>query len=168
MADTPAPVAPAQYLGFHVATDEYALPILRVREILRYEPPTRVPGVPAFIVGVMNVRGAVLPVIDLAQKLGLPARPVTRWSCVLGVEVTIHGEPLKLGLLVDQVSQVIELRPDEIEPTPSFGLPVRLEFLQGMGRLERRFVLLLELDKVLSAEELRVASLVPSTAAGSA
>lgn len=143
-----------QYLSFFVAGEEYGVGILKVREILEFDTITRVPGTPPHVRGVLNLRGNVVPVIDLAVKLGLPETQVTRRTCVVIVEVTLDGEPTVMGLLADAVSQVIELPPDQIEPPPPFGTGIRLEFLEGMGRAGKKFVLLLDIDRVLTTNEL--------------
>ncbi|RKH12965.1 chemotaxis protein CheW [Corallococcus praedator] len=144
----------SSYLSFMLAGEEYAVGLLRVREIIEYRPVTRVPGMPAAVQGVINLRGSVVPVVDLAVKFGLPARPITRWSCFVIVEVSLDGQQTVLGLLCDTVREVLELGADDIEPPPAFGTRVRLEFLRGMGRHGDTFILLLDLDRLLSLEEL--------------
>jgi chemotaxis signal transduction protein len=143
----------SQFLTFSVADEEYGISVLTVREILEYDTVTRVPRTPAFIRGVINLRGRVVPVVDLAVRFGLPPSPVTNRSCVVIVEVQVQGEPVVMGLIADAVNQVIELGPEDIEPPPSFGTRVDVAYLKGMGRAEKRFVLLLEIDRVLSATE---------------
>ncbi|GMT96385.1 chemotaxis protein CheW [Corallococcus caeni] len=144
----------SSYLSFMLAGEEYAVGLLRVREIIEYRPVTRVPGMPAAVQGVINLRGSVVPVVDLAVKFGLPPRPITRWSCFVIVEVALDGQQTVLGLLTDTVREVLELGPADIEPPPAFGTRVRLEFLRGMGRHNDGFILLLDLDRLLSLEEL--------------
>ncbi|MCY1034844.1 chemotaxis protein CheW [Corallococcus sp. BB11-1] len=144
----------SSYLSFMLAGEEYAVGLLRVREIIEYRPITRVPGMPVAVQGVINLRGSVVPVVDLAVKFGLPPRPITRWSCFVIVEVSLDGQQTVLGLLSDTVREVLELGPDDIEPPPAFGTRVRLEFLRGMGRHGDAFILLLDLDRLLSLEEL--------------
>lgn len=146
--------ARSSHLSFVIAGDEYAVGILRVREIIEYCPITRVPGMPAAVQGVINLRGSVVPVVDLAVKFGLPPRPVSRWSCFVIVEVTLDGQQTAIGLLTDSVSEVLELGPDDIEAAPAFGTRVRLDFLLGLGRHEGRFIMLLDLDRLLSIQEL--------------
>jgi purine-binding chemotaxis protein CheW len=148
-----AVVEQTQYLGFVVADEEYAIGILRVREILEYDTLTKVPTAPPSIRGVINLRGRVVPVVDLAVKLGLPESPVTRRTCIVVVEVHLDGELAVMGVLADAVSQVMDLPASEIEPTPSFGTHVRVDCLLGMGRTGKKFVLLIDIDKVLSAED---------------
>jgi purine-binding chemotaxis protein CheW len=154
-----------QYLGFYVAEEEYAIGILRVREILEFDTVTRVPTTPPSIRGVINLRGRVVPVVDLAVKLGLPESPITKRTCVVVVEVDLEGERTVMGVLADAVSQVLDLPSSEIEPPPAFGPRVRVDCLLGMGRAGKKFVLLLDIDKLLSTDELAVAAQVAEAAA---
>ncbi|HEY6005750.1 MAG TPA: chemotaxis protein CheW [Anaeromyxobacter sp.] len=146
-----------QYLAFALAGGEYAVGILKVKEILQYEELTRVPSTPRSIRGILNLRGSVIPVVDLAVKFGLPETAVTKRTCVLVVETAFGGVPTVMGLVAEAVSEVIELGPDEIEEPPAFGTRVKVDHLVGMGKVGRRFVLLLDIDKVLSAEEQELA-----------
>jgi purine-binding chemotaxis protein CheW len=143
-----------QYLTFFIRSEEYAVGILRVKEILEYETVTRVPGMPPHVRGVINLRGAVLPVVDLAAKFGHAETEPTRTTCIVVVETKVEGELLVIGLLADAVSEVIDLAAAQVEPPPSFGTGVRLDFLTGMGKLDGRLVLLLDLDRILSPVEL--------------
>ena len=154
----PAAETPTQYLAFLVGRDEYAVPILRVREILAFEDATRVPATPPWIRGVVNLRGQVLPVIDLAVKFGLSATVASSRTCVVVFEVVIDSQPTSVGALVDEVSQVLELAASEIEPPPSFGTQVRVEFLVGAALSKGRFALLLDSDRVLTSDELLAVS----------
>ncbi|HZS08150.1 MAG TPA: chemotaxis protein CheW [Blastocatellia bacterium] len=154
-----------QYLTFFIGAEEYAISILKVKEILEFDTLTRVPQTPAFIRGVINLRGRVVPVIDLAVRFGLGDSQITRRTCIVIVEVELEGEPAVMGVMADAVSQVIELRPDEIEEPPSFGTRVRTDHLLGMGRAGKKFVLLLDIDQVLSSEELTTVSLVAEESA---
>jgi len=149
-----------QFLSFSLRGSDYAVGILQVKEILQYETVTRVPSVPASVRGVINLRGAVVPVIDLAVKLGLPPTQVTRRTCILIVEAALGDERTVLGVMADAVREVLELGPEEIEPTPAFGTEVRVEFLLGMGKAGRGFVLLLDLDRVVSAGDRALAAQV--------
>lgn len=151
-------VAMSQYLSFRLGEEEYAVPILRVKEIIQYTPVTRVPGMPPAVLGVINLRGKVVTVVSPALKFGLPPRPITRWTCIVIAEAELEGERADVGLLVDSVSQVMDLTSEDMEPAPSFGTRVRAEYLQGLGRTEGGFVLLLELGKLLSPEELLAAA----------
>jgi purine-binding chemotaxis protein CheW len=152
--ETPTEVPNTQFLSFQLAGEEYGVGILKVREIIEYPPVTHVPITPPWIRGVINLRGAVVPVIDLAVKFGLPAREVTPRTCIIVVEVECGGERVVMGIVSDAFSQVIELRPQDIEPPPAIGTRMRLEYLVGMARADRRFILLLDIDRILSADEL--------------
>lgn len=139
-----------QYLSFQLAGEEFAFGILRVKEILEYDTLTRVPNAPAAVRGVINLRGSVVPVLDLALLFGLPATEVTKRSCVIIVEVQGDGQQRVMGVLADAVNQVIELAPETIEPSPTFGSRVRVEYLVGMGKVDsRKFVLILDIDRLL-------------------
>jgi purine-binding chemotaxis protein CheW len=148
------PVSTVQYLTFFTASEEYAISIVKVSEIVEYEAVTTVPNTPVWIRGVTNLRGKVVPVVDLAVKFGLPASDISKFSCIIITEVMFQGENLTMGVLADSVSQVIELSADEIEATPPFGTRVKTEYLLGMGAMGKKFCLILDIDKVLSADEL--------------
>ncbi|MGA7557988.1 MAG: chemotaxis protein CheW [Terriglobales bacterium] len=142
-----------QYLTFMTAGEEYAISIVKVSEIVEYEAVTAVPNTPVWIRGVTNLRGRVVPVVDLAVKFGMPASGISKFSCIIITEVMFQGEQLTMGVLADSVSQVMELSADEIEATPPFGTRVKTEYLLGMGALGKKFCLILDIDKVLSADE---------------
>lgn len=146
--------AQAQYLSFYIANEEYAIGILRVREIIEFGMLTVVPATHPSIRGVINLRGAVVPVVDLAVKLGLPPAVITRLTCIVIVEVVIDGEATVMGVMADSVSQVVELSPQDIESAPAFGTRLKVDYLLGMGKLGAKFLLLLDIDRVLSAEAL--------------
>jgi len=151
-----------QYLSFVVAGTNYGVPILKVKEILQYEELTLVPGTSPSIRGVINVRGAVVPVVDPAVKFGRPASAPTRLTCVLVVEIATSEGSLTLGVLADAVNAVVDLRAVDVEPPPTFGPGVRVDYLAGVGKVGKGFVLLLDLDRVLTASE---ADLVAQAAA---
>jgi purine-binding chemotaxis protein CheW len=157
--------ARTQYLSFSLRGTEYAIGILRVKEILQYEETTHVPSTPRSVRGVINLRGQVVPVIDLAAKFGLGEIAPTRLTCILIVEALLEGAPTVVGLLADSVQEVIELGQEDVEPTPAFGTQVKVEFLLGVGKLGKRFVLLLDLDRVVSADERAFAREVAAPAA---
>jgi purine-binding chemotaxis protein CheW len=148
------PLNTVQYLTFLTAGEEYAVGIVKVSEIVEYEAVTTVPNTPVWIRGVTNLRGRVVPVVDLAAKFGLPHSNISKFSCIIITEVMFQGEKLTMGVLADSVSQVVELSADEIEATPPFGTRVKTEYLLGMGPLGKKFCLILDIDKVLSADEL--------------
>jgi purine-binding chemotaxis protein CheW len=162
MSSAPQDQSSTQYLSFFLGGEAYAIGILRVREILEYQAPTRVPQTPPSIRGVINLRGKVIPIVDLALKFGLPATAATKWTCIIVVETNIAGEAAVMGVLADSVSEVIDLPPSEIEVPPAFGTRVKVDYLRGMGRSGQKFMLLLDIDRVLSAEETAVASAVPA------
>lgn len=143
-----------QFLTFLLAEESYAVSILRVREIIEYDTLTRVPNMPTSIRGVINLRGAVVPVVDLGVRFGLRDSRVTKRTCVIIAEVEVGGERLVMGLMADAVSQVIDLQPSEIEPPPAFGTRVRVDFLKGLGKIGKKFVLILDLDRALSNTDL--------------
>lgn len=143
-----------QFLTFLLAREEYAISILKVKEILEYDTITTVPNTPKWICGVLNLRGSVVPIVDLAQKFGRPASEVTKLSCIVIVETTIDGESITMGVLVDSVSQVIDLSAADIEEPPPFGTRLKIDYLEGMGRSGKKFCLILNIDNVLASEEL--------------
>jgi chemotaxis signal transduction protein len=153
----------SQFLSFHVGGTDFGVPILKVKEILQFEGVTRVPGTPASVRGVINVRGAVVPVIDLGVKFGKGEVAETQRTCVLVVEVRTQDEKLTLGVIADAVNEVVALTADEIEPPPAFGTGVRVDHITGMGKVGKGFVILLDIDPVLAAAE---ADLVALAAAG--
>jgi purine-binding chemotaxis protein CheW len=143
-----------QFLTFYLAGEEYGIGILRVKEILEYDTVTPVPQTPPAIRGVINLRGNVVPVVDLAAKFGLPPSPIAKRTCIVIVEVSLAGRETVMGILVDAVSQVMDLAPGDIEPPPAFGTAVKVDYLQAMGKVGKKFVLLLDVDQVLAAPEL--------------
>jgi len=151
---TPQPGSHGQYLTFYVAGEEYAVNILKVREIIEFDTVTAVPNTSPWIRGVTNLRGHVVPVIDLAVKFGLAASKTSKFSCIVITEVSYNGDKLTMGVMADSVSQVLDFFDGDIEATPPFGTRVRLEFLLGMGKIGKKFCLILDIDKVLSADEI--------------
>ncbi len=143
-----------QYLTFYIANVEYAINILKVKEIIEYDTVTKVPKMPACICGVINLRGSVVPVADLAIKFGLPATTITKLTCIVIVEVEMQHERFILGVMADAVSQVIDLPAGDIAPPPAFGAQIRVDYLLGMGKLGNKFLLILDIDKLLSTDEL--------------
>jgi chemotaxis signal transduction protein len=143
-----------QYLTFAVADEEYAIEILRVREILVYSSLTLVPRAPEFIAGIMNLRGSVVPVVDLRVKLGLPPTVITGSTCIVVIDIDGEHGLATVGLLADDVRQVMELASDDVEPPPAFGTKIDMAFLRGMGDLGDRFALILDIDRLLTALEL--------------
>ena len=148
----------SHYLTFFIGREEYGVQILRVREIIELGAITQVPLAPACVRGVINLRGSVVPIVDLAIKFGQSACTATRFTCVVVVEVATAGELAVIGLMVDAVNQTMELAPGEVDVVPSFGTLAPKDFLVGMATAGDKFVLLLDIDRALSAEELRGAA----------
>lgn len=145
-----------QYLTFMLSDEEYAVPIMQVKEIIEYNDLTSVPMVPAFIAGALNLRGGIVPVINLAIKFGIPASEITRRTCVVIMEVMLDNEQTVIGMLVDKVLQVIDIADENIDAAPTLGAQMRTDFIRGMGKLDDRFVIILAINKVLSVEEVAV------------
>ncbi len=153
-ADGLADGEPAQFLTFSLNGEMFAVAISHIKEIIEFGQPTEVPMMPAFIRGVINLRGAVVPVIDLNARFGREASAVSRRSCIVIVEVPAEDGAQDIGIMVDAVSEVLEIPASEIEPAPSFGSRIRSAFLQGMGKVDGRFVMILSIGQVLSVDEL--------------
>jgi len=145
---------PAQFLTFTLGEEVFAMDIRTVREIIQVGPMTTVPLMPGFVRGVINLRGAVVPVIDLQARFGRPRATVGKKTCIVIFDALRDGERVELGLLVDAVSEVIDIAPEQIEPPPSFGSAVRRDFIQGMGKVGTRFVIILEPDKAFDVSEM--------------
>ena len=143
-----------QYLTFALGSEMFAVGTLSVKEIIEYGQMTVVPMMPGFIRGVINLRGAVVPVIDLAARFGRSETVITRRTCIVIVEVPNEDGKQDIGVVVDAVSAVLEIAPSDIEPVPAFGAKIRSDFIAGMGKVAGRFVILLEVGKVLSIDEI--------------
>jgi purine-binding chemotaxis protein CheW len=143
-----------QYLTFKLQDEVFAFDISTVREVLDFTAITKVPRTPDFMRGVINLRGSVVPVIDLRLKFGLSMTEKTVSTCVIIVEVKISDEPVILGVLADSVQEVMDLDRDHIEPAPRIGTHLKTDFIKGMGKRDDRFVMLLNIDKVFSSDEL--------------
>ena len=146
-----------QYLTFFLAGEEYAITILQVTDIIECGAVTRVPGTPPWIRGVHNLRGTVVPVIDLAIKVGLPSTEITRRTCIVIVELKADDETLIMGVMADSVHQVVDFTAGQIQPAPAFGPRVHVDCLLGMASSNGKFVLLLDIDRVFSSDEIVVA-----------
>ena len=151
---TPHAETRAQYLSFELSGEEYAVNILRVREIIEYDTLTRVPGMPACVRGVINLRGRVVPVLDMAARFCLAESGTTRRSCIVMVELTDGDSSVVIGIITDAVSQVLDLADTDIEPPPSFGTSIGVEFISGMAQTGKKFVILLDIDRALDVAEL--------------
>ncbi|GFE56678.1 chemotaxis protein CheW [Geobacter sp. AOG1] len=145
---------PAQYLTFTLNEEVFALDIGKVREVLDYTTVTRVPRTPEFMRGVINLRGNVVPVVDMRLKFGMPAIEKGVNTCIIIVEVTVDGETTVLGAMADSVQEVLDLGPEQIEPVPRIGTKLNIDFLQGMGKEGERFIMILNIDRVFSVDEL--------------
>jgi purine-binding chemotaxis protein CheW len=143
-----------QYLTFKLGDEIFALDVAKVREILDFTTVTKVPRTPDFMRGVINLRGSVVPVVDMRLKFGMSVTEKTVNTCIVVVEVGLEGETVILGALADSVQEVIDLEPDQIEPAPKIGTKLRTDFIRGMGKSESRFIMILDIDKVFSSDEL--------------
>lgn len=150
----------AQYLTFTLGGEMFAIGILRIKEILEYGNLTGVPMMPAFVRGVINLRGAVVPVVDLSARFGRANAEVTRRSCIVIIEAEAQATAQDVGLMVDAVSAVLEIPASEIEPAPSFGARIRADFISGMAKVDGKFVIVLNVDRVLSVDEMAALSAV--------
>lgn len=143
-----------QYLTFKLAEEIFALDVAKVREILEYTTITKVPQTPEFMRGVINLRGSVVPVIDMRLKFGMSATEQTINTCIIVVEVTLDGDTTILGALADSVQEVVELEPELIEPAPHIGTRLNTEFIKGMGKHEEHFIMILDIDRVFNETEM--------------
>ena len=149
-------IAPLQYLTFSLDQEQFAVDISKVREVLEFSSVTKVPRTPDFMRGVINLRGSVVPVIDLRLKLGLSRTEASIDTCIIIIEAETHDERLVLGAMADSVQEVVELDPKSIEPPPRIGTRVNIDFIRGIGKRDEQFVILLDINRVLTGGELRV------------
>jgi purine-binding chemotaxis protein CheW len=147
-----------QYLTFQLGEEVFALGVSNVREILEFTTVTKVPKTPEFMRGVINLRGSVVPVLDMRLKFGLTRTEKTVDTCIIVVEVSFEEENTIIGALVDSVQEVFDLEPDQIEPAPKIGTQLKTEFIKGMGKRDDHFIILLDIDKVFTSDELAVAT----------
>ena len=166
-AQQTAAESPQQYLAFVLGGEMFAVGILNVKEIIEYGQLTEIPMMPAFIRGVINLRGAVVPVIDLAARFGGAQSQAGKRTCIVIVEVSENEFRHDIGIMVDAVSEVIEIPASDIEPPPSFGARIRADFIHGMGKVAGKFVILLNIVKVLSIDEIAMLAQVAGDHAGS-
>jgi purine-binding chemotaxis protein CheW len=143
-----------QYLTFMLADETYALDIGKVREVLDFTTVTKVPRTPDFMRGVINLRGSVVPVVDLRLKFGMSRTENSVNTCIIITEATVDNDTTVLGALADSVLEVLDLDPGSIAPAPRIGSRLRTEFIKGMGKRDDRFIMILDIDKVFSAAEL--------------
>lgn len=164
-ADSQALEEQQQYLTFMLSGETYAIGILRIKEIIQYGQLTEVPRMPDFIRGVINLRGAVVPVIDLSARFGKPPTAIGRRNCIIIIEVVMGEETQNIGVMVDAVNAVLEIPADEVEPAPTFGTNIRADFIAGMGKINGKFVIILNIQHVLSMDDMEALVSVGSSAA---
>ncbi len=143
-----------QYLTFKLDHEIFALDVATVREVLDFTTVTKIPRTPEFMRGVINLRGSVVPVVDLRLAFGMTATEKTVNTCIVVVEVCLEGETTIMGALADSVEEVIDLEPEQIQPAPRLGTSIKTDFIRGMGKREAQFLMILDIDRVFSAEEL--------------
>lgn len=145
-----------QFLTFELSHEIYGIGILKIKEIIEYGNLTTVPMVPDFIAGVINLRGAVVPVINLAHRFQVEPSELTKKTSIIIIEISDGEGMLEIGIIVDLVNEVIELSPDNIAAPPTFGAKIRADFIKGMGKIDEKFMILLDVDNVLSIDELSI------------
>ena len=150
-----------KFLTFLMANEKYGLEILKVREIMGMMDVTSIPTTPAFIRGVINLRGKVIPVVDLRLKFGIEAKEDTQRTCIIVVHLTHTAQEMTMGIIVDEVSDVLDIDRNQIEPPPSFGANIRTDFILGMGKVDQKVMTMLDIDRVLTEQEV---TLVESSA----
>lgn len=157
---------PGQYLTFTLNGEMYSIAILNVKEIIEYGSVTEIPMLPDFIRGVINLRGSVVPVIDLSCRFGSEPTQVARRTCIVIIELLQENSDTRhdVGIMVDSVSEVLEIYSNDIEPAPNFGVRIRTDFIEGMGKVNGRFVIILDVSRVLSIEELALLTQVAQDA----
>jgi purine-binding chemotaxis protein CheW len=143
-----------QYLTFMLGGEVFAIGILAIKEIIEYGNLTEVPMMPDYIRGVINLRGSVVPVVDLSARFGRKNTELTRRTCIVIIEVASDQEKQVIGVVVDAVNEVLEIQAEQIEPPPAFGAKIRTDFIRGMGKVEGKFVIILNVDNVLSIDDL--------------
>jgi purine-binding chemotaxis protein CheW len=143
-----------QYLTYKLGDETFALDITKVREVLDFTTATKVPRTPEFMRGVINLRGSVVPVVDLRLKFGMTRTENSVNTCIIITEVTVDGDTTILGCLADSVQEVLDLDEEHIAPAPRIGTKLRTEFIRGMGKRDDRFIIILDIDKVFSSDEL--------------
>jgi purine-binding chemotaxis protein CheW len=143
-----------QYLTFKLEEEVFALGISKVREVLDYTTITRIPEMPEFMLGVINLRGSVVPVVDMRLKFGMSRSEAKVNTCIIIVEIDLDGETTIIGALADSVQEVLELDPDQVEAPPRIGTRLKSRFIKGMGKRDNQFIIILDIDEVFSADEL--------------
>jgi purine-binding chemotaxis protein CheW len=148
-----------QYLTFKLGHEIFATDVAKVREVLDFTTITEIPRTPDFMAGVINLRGSVVPVVDMRLCLDMSKTERTTNTCIVVLEVLLENEPVVIGALADSVEEVIDLEPEQIRPAPRIGTQIRTDFIKGMGKREAQFIMILDIDRVFSAEELGAARL---------
>jgi purine-binding chemotaxis protein CheW len=143
-----------QYLTFKLGNEIFATEVAKVREVLDFTQITAIPRTPEFMRGVINLRGSVVPVVDLRLCLNMSRTEQTTNTCIVVLEVLLESEAIVIGALADSVEEVIDLDPDQIGPAPQIGMQVRTDFIKGMGKRDSQFIMILDIDRVFSADEL--------------
>jgi purine-binding chemotaxis protein CheW len=143
-----------QYLTFKLGNEIFATDVAKVREVLDLTTITQIPRTPEFMAGVINLRGSVVPVVDLRLCFEMSKTESTRNTCIVVVEVLLDSESTIIGALTDSVEEVIDLEPEQIQPAPRIGTQIRTDFIKGMGKRDTQFIIILDIDRVFSAEEL--------------
>jgi purine-binding chemotaxis protein CheW len=143
-----------QFLTFRLEEEIFSIDISKVREVLDFTSITKVPRTPEFMRGVINLRGSVVPVVDMRLKFGMSKTERTVNTCIIIVEISVDGDTTVLGALADSVQEVIELEPQQIEPAPRIGTRLRTEFIRGMGKRDEQLLIILDIDKIFSVDEL--------------
>lgn len=146
-----------QYLSFTLGKEIFAIDISKVREVLDFTRVTKVPRTPEYIRGVINLRGSVVPVVDMRLKFGMSQTERTVNTCIIIMEIFLEGENSVIGALADSVQEVFELEPDQIEPAPRIGTQLRTDFIKGMGKQNENFIIILDIDSVFSEDDLSAA-----------
>lgn len=145
-----------QYVTFQLAEESFGVEVIRTREILNLSPITQVPQTPDYMLGVINLRGQVVPVVDMRLKLGLEAKEQTQNTCIIVVEILINEEALVVGLFADAVNEVLDIQENQIEPAPRLGTKINTAFIQGMGHIDDQLLILLDIDKVFNDDEVAI------------
>ena len=155
-----------KFLSFRLGNENFGIGILNIKEIIEYGNITSVPMMPDFVRGAINLRGHVVPVMDLAIRLGRQSDDVGKRTCIVIVEVESNNVTMDVGIMVDAVNEVLDIAPRDIDPAPSFGGSVRTDFLRGMGKIGEKFIILLEVDNVISLEDIKALEAAAGVAPG--
>lgn len=152
----------SKYLSFKMGRENFGIGILAIKEIIEYGNITELPMMPAFVRGAINLRGHIVPIMDLAIRLGRKSQEVTKRTCVVIIEIFAQGISMDIGVVVDAVNEVIDILPEDIDPAPSFGGTVKTDFLRGMGKIGDGFLILLDINNIISAKEMELMSDIQS------